>query len=418
MNYNRFNRIISNYQSSKIILGLERIKNAAEDVNNPQNFYDSIHIAGTKGKGSVAYMLESILTETGLKVGLYTSPHILEFTERYRINKQQISKKRIVKLFENNKNIIEKYNLTYFEAATLLAFKYFYEEKVDIAIFETGLGGRFDATNILNPILTIITQIDFDHTEFLGNNLSQIAMEKAGIIKRSVPNIFFSETNEVTEMIEKISREKQVDSLNTFDYFDDIRNVFNNMKGINFKYKKEKYFVPLIGVHQINNVLITLKAIERIVSQKLKIDVSDVRIGLKNLILPGRIELICKNPIFIVDCAHNAVSFEALTNTIKRYFPLKKICLIFGIMKDKDFEKIVRILKPVTEIVYILSLKDKRALRPDILKMEFSKRGINAKIYKNTGNAVKKALINDKIIVAAGSFQVVEKVKKNFIRSS
>ena len=153
MHYNQFIDIISNYQRSKIILGLQRISQAMQETGNVQDQIRSIHIAGTKGKGSVAYMLESILFESGLKVGLFTSPHITDFTERFRINKKNISKKKIVSLFNKYRGFIEKNKLTYFEAATLLAFVYFYLEEVDIAIYETGLGGRYDSTNILKPVL-------------------------------------------------------------------------------------------------------------------------------------------------------------------------------------------------------------------------------------------------------------------------
>ena len=414
MHYNQFIDIISNYQRSKIILGLQRISQAMQEAGNVQDQIRSIHIAGTKGKGSVAYILESILFESGLKVGLFTSPHITDFTERFRINKKNISKKKIVSLFNKYRGFIEKNKLTYFEAATLLAFVYFYLEEVDIAIYETGLGGRYDSTNILKPVLTIITPIDFDHMEYLGNDIDSIVREKSGIIKKEITNLYFSKDKHIADLISQYSLKINTASTNVYDEFKDIKVISSSLDGIHFKYKRNSFYVPLIGLHQVENALICLKAVDELRRQRFEIELSHIIDGFKSVNLSGRIELVNNNPLIILDCAHNIISFKVLKESIQYYLPGKKVNLIFGIMKDKDHKSILHLMKPIVEEAFFLTINDNRALEPETLKDFAQEIGLKSKNYKYFKNALRRAALGKNIIVITGSFKVVEIAKKYF----
>jgi dihydrofolate synthase/folylpolyglutamate synthase len=326
MNYRQSIAYLESFKKSGIRLGLERIRLLLEHLGDPQNSFRSIHIAGTNGKGSVAAMLSSILNQAGYKVGLYTSPHLVDYTERLRINEKNISKKKFAQAVNKVKNIIKnlpKLNLTEFEVLTALSFLLLKQEKVEITVIETGLGGRLDATNIIMPILSIITNIDYDHMDVLGISIRKIALEKAGIIKSGIPLV----TGE--KKLWQILRKACKRSGSRF-----IRANDRNIK-----------YSPFNGKHQIENTKVALKAIEVLQKNGFRINSSQINNGLRKAFWPGRIQVISNKPLIILDGAHNPAGARALRD----YLASKKrrFNFIIGMQANKDIKKFIDILKPI-----------------------------------------------------------------------
>ena len=311
----------------KYKLDLSSIKSVCNNLNNPQNNFKSIHVAGTNGKGSTCHMLASILQESGYNVGLYTSPHLKDFRERIRINGKKIEKKFVIAFVEDQLSFFNHNNISFFEMTVALAFKYFSKSKVDIAIIETGLGGRLDATNIVIPELSIITNIGNDHSEFLGDNIMDIANEKAGIIKKETPVVL----SEYQKEVFSVFREKAME-LNSKIYV------------ANEEYFEE-YKTDLNGGYQNKNMQGVIKGLSLL--NNFKISKNDIKIGLLNVMkntgLKGRLELINYNPKVIVDVGHNIEAFKEIINYLESetYQNLK---LVLGFVKGKDFKKILDLL--------------------------------------------------------------------------
>jgi dihydrofolate synthase / folylpolyglutamate synthase len=339
-------------------LGLDNIAKLMKSLNNPQNSYKSIHVAGTNGKGSVCAFLSSILQEQGYKVGVYTSPHLVDFRERIKINGEKISKKDIVKILSKIKPLIKDH--TFFEVVTAISFLYFKEKKVDFAIFEVGMGGRLDATNIIMPKLSIITNISLEHTEHLGKTINQIAFEKAGIIKKDTP-LVVSKDCKGLKIIKKIVKK-------------------NNSKIYLVKTKKIK--TSLKGSFQNKNVSIALKSIE-ILNKKYKINKESINKGLLSVKWPGRFEFISKNMIF--DCAHNPDGAKTLARELKNY---KNIYIILGIMKDKDIKHIVNNLEKIAKEIIVTKPHISRAAMPNSITKFIHKK---VTIINNIDEALKYA---------------------------
>ncbi len=414
-----------NLRSSKgIDLTLERIKDALTAAGNPNEKFKSIHIAGTKGKGSISTMLASILKESGYNVGLYTSPHLTDFRERLRVNNKKILKKEVREIFNECKEVIEKFNLTFFEAVTLMAFVYFEKNKIEIAVIEVGMGGRYDATNVINPILSIISNISIDHQEFLGNDEISIAKEKAGIIKNNVPLITCVEQDEILNLYNTICKQKN-SKLIHLNFFP--KGMNKDLKFQEFVYKNKQYTIPLLGEHQIRNAVCAIEATEKL--KNLGIEISDkaIKNGLRNVLIEGRLEVFKRIPLIIIDVAHNKASFEALFNTmleIKHTENFKSIILILGILKYKNMEEIFNIVSKFSGLISTIILTKpnyKLAAEPEDMK-----KFLNFENVFSTGNvkdAIEMALDINKTktnstadittaIVIAGSFFTAAEGKK------
>lgn len=426
----KFSKIVKylySLRSSKgINLTLERIENALNFFGNPQNNFKAIHIAGTKGKGSVSYMLSSILSKK-YNVGLYISPHLTDIRERIQINGKKISKREFCKIFEKVKNVIENLNLTFFEALTLIAFLYFSEKKVNIAIIEVGMGGKYDATNVINPLLTIITNISIDHEEFLGKDEISIAKEKAGIIKNNVPLITCVEQKEILDLFKKFCEEKN-SLLMHLNNFPESKKYKRSQK---FFYNNNEFKIPLLGKHQIRNAICAIKAIEILNENfNFKVSYNEIYNGLRNLKIPGRIEIFRKNPFIIIDVAHNSASFKSLCETIVDLRERENFDAIFviGILKYKNIRKIFEeIIKISNLIKFIILTKPNYELSCDVFEMKkilddlkFDKEKIL--LSCNVEEGIEKALEikNNNLIIITGSFftagEALKILKRKFNR--
>jgi dihydrofolate synthase/folylpolyglutamate synthase len=388
-----------------IKMGLDRIKAAADSIGNPQNTYPCFHVAGTNGKGSVCVFLDSCLQSFGLKTALFTSPHILNFEERFIINGKPIKSKKWIEVYYDLKKIIEKYNLTFFESATLIAFELFKREKVEFAVFETGMGGRLDATNILLPSVSIITKIAYDHKQFLGENLISIAKEKLGIIKKGIP-LIMAEPEEKTIKDLAIKYCKKMNCEWIFVNENLAKNIKEKKTGISYIFNKKRIELKLHGKYQIVNSLIAIKALKKAGFNDEKIIIN----GLKKAFIPARFQITkIKNKKFIFDVGHNPNASESFLKTYKLIFKNKKLCIITGIMKDKDIREILKNYCQIANKIILTKPKTNRAADITTLsnQIPFWYKG-DIILIENIKNAVEKAFsLKENIISVCGSFYTV-----------
>lgn len=375
---------------------LHNIKILAEYLGHPEHQIKAIHIAGTNGKGSCSHMLASILQEAGYKVGLYTSPHLKDFRERIRINGQMISEAKVVDFVEQHKPFFEKENLSFFEMTVGLAFSTFAEEKVDIAIIEVGMGGRLDATNIINPELSVITNIGFDHMNFLGDTLPKIAREKAGIIKPNIPVVIGEIHPETEPVFRKIANKNSSEI-----YFAEV-------------YAIELLDCDLKGVYQLKNQQTTLKAVEILNSKDWKISDNAIAKGLshvvKNTGLQGRWQIMSDQPLCIADTAHNieAMTYVAMQLTTIHY---NKLHMVMGFVNDKDVISILSLF-PQDATYYFSAPAIPRAKPVKDLKTELQDMPIQKLYFSRLKTALEdaksQAQPKDVIFVGGSIFTVAE----------
>ena len=372
-----------------------------EHLNNPQNNFKSIHIGGTNGKGSCSHMLSSIIQEANYKVGLYTSPHLVDFRERIKINGDMISKDSVLKFMHENFDFFESNNLSFFEMTVGLAFDYFSKNKVDIAIIEVGMGGRLDSTNIINPILSIITNISLDHTRFLGSNISDIAKEKAGIIKDNIPVIIGQTQQEISPIFTEIAKSKKSEIIFA-DHF--IYDTYN---------------CDLKGDYQKKNIKTVLKSTEILKYLDYKINDSHIKTGLNNVSnntgLQGRWQVIQRKPMIICDTAHNEA---ALGEVISQLMDMEysDLHFIIGFSNDKNLKKISKIFPEDSKYYFVQSkvgrARDAKEVR-DIFKLN-NRCGDYYKSIENTIKYVKGvSKENDIIFIGGSTFVVSEIFEKN-----
>ena len=368
-----------------------------EHLNNPHNNFKSIHIGGTNGKGSCSHMLSSILQEANYKVGLYTSPHLVDFRERIKINGDMISKDSVLKFMHENFDFFESNNLSFFEMTVGLAFDYFSKNKVDIAIIEVGMGGRLDSTNIINPILSIITNISLDHTRFLGSNISDIAKEKAGIIKDNIPVIIGQTQQEISPIFTEIAKSKKSEIIFA-DHF--IYDTYN---------------CDLKGDYQKKNIKTVLKSTEILKHLDYKINDSHIKTGLNNVSnntgLQGRWQVIQRKPMIICDTAHNEA---ALGEVISQLMDMEysDLHFIIGFSNDKNLKKISKIFPEDSKYYFVQSkvgrARDAKEVR-DIFKLN-NRCGDYYKSIENTIKYVKGVSKENDIIFIGGSTFVVSEI--------
>lgn len=349
--------------------GLENVQRLLSSMGNPHRQFPSVHIAGTNGKGSTAAMIAAGLMESGYRTGLYTSPHLVNFTERIRVNGQQIPEQDLISYTQLLEKEIQKTKATFFEATTAIAFKYFEDKAVDIAVIETGLGGRLDATNVVTPLLSIITSIGLEHTDILGNSLKSIAHEKGGIIKHNVPCILGTVGKRELEVLQRISRRRRtsliylpqksstaIRSHSLMGFTADIQTPFTSYENIQF---------PLAGEFQTRNLAIALTAMDCLrLNGYSRLTATPIRRGLAKVQrltgLRGRLEVFSKNPLIILDVAHNPDALRALVESLRKLYA-RKMVLVFGVMKDKDVQGMVSELVKLSRIAFAVAPKTPRA---------------------------------------------------------
>jgi len=373
---------------------LINIKKLAKHLGNPEKKFRSIHIAGTNGKGSVSHMLASVLQEAGYKTGLYTSPHLVDFRERIRINGQMIRKNCVINFIKRNKDFFIKNRLSFFEMTVGLAFEQFAKKKVDIAVVEVGLGGRLDSTNIINPEVSVITNISKDHTAMLGNDLKQIAFEKAGIIKPNVPVVIGELQKETIDVFKKIAGEKSAPLY-----------IAQNNKAL-------KYTSDLKGNYQEKNIKTVLKTLDILQSKDFVISEAAIKKGLlkvrENTGLRGRWDIIQENPLIILDTAHNEAGIKEV---VKQLLGLNynRLHIVLSMVNDKDFVSILKLF-PKDALYYITKADIPRALDEKILYNTAIKEGLKAKSYQNIQLAFDAALSSankeDIVFVGGSTFTV------------
>lgn len=409
------------YSYNAAYFNLARMRYLLSKLGDPHLKIRSVHIAGTKGKGSVATMIASVLSEAGLKVGLYTSPHILSFRERIKINGRMITLKEISSLAGKLKLAVDdllKYTKfgtpTYFEVYTALAFLYFYLKKVDIMVLEAGMGGRLDATNVVSPLVSVITPISLDHTKELGNTIIKIAKEKAGIIKRNSIVISAPQQKSVAVLIKSISKDKNSKYV---EINKDLRFKIekSDIKGSTFDcFSKKHDFkglkLNLIGEHQVQNAAIAISVLETVspmlgIERKLSYA---VKAGLAKVKMPGRIQVIGKNPVILLDAAHNAASASVLTDTIKKYFKYKKLILVLGMSSNKDIKGVANILSKITDFAILTKSSNYRSagVKELLEKSNFKGTFCCDKVSSSIEYA-KKIAEKDDLICITGSFYIV-----------
>lgn len=389
--------------------GIGNIIDLCDILDQPHQKFKSIHIAGTNGKGSTAHSLASIFQEAGYKVGLYTSPHLVDFRERVKINGKMISKEAVSQFVNQYKEQFESIDTSFFEWTVALAFDQFRTEHVDIAIIETGLGGRLDSTNILSPLLSVITNIGYDHVQFLGNTLDKIAFEKAGIIKNDTPVVIGEFHDETFPVFENKAKEMNATLYKAFE-LEDCNTRFDIFK-LKTEIDGKPYQTDLIGAYHIHNLKTILKTIEVYQNiEGIQIPESSILKGLKNVKLntsfKGRYDIILSDPITICDCAHNESGLKIIFDQANK-LNKDKIHIVYGTVSDKDLNSIIPVL-PADAKYYICQANVPRALDKDILynKLPF----INKCSYSSVNEAYKDALNqaeeNDLIIITGSTFIV------------
>lgn len=425
MNYNEALQFIHESHKFGMRLGLDNIKKLLELLGNPQNNLKIIHVAGTNGKGSTCSFISSILKESGYKVGLYTSPFLETFTERIRVNGENISEEevgKIVSLIKEKIEIMVSEGYSYpteFEIVTAMAFYYYNQEKVDFVALEVGLGGRYDATNVIDkPVVSAITSISLDHTGILGDTLAKIAFEKGGIIKEDCPTIVYPQQEEASEVIKNICAEKKSKYIECDFKNIEIKssNINSQIYNCNINGKELRDLeIKLIGDHQIKNSIVALNVIEYLNDIKItNISEENIRKGLLETKWPGRIEKISENPMFIIDGAHNEEGAKSLANSIDKYFENKNKILVIGMLEDKDIESVLDLLIPKFNKVITTTPDNPRAIDANKLKEKIERYNIEVTCKPNIKEAVGYALEisnKDDVIISAGSLYMIGNVR-------
>lgn len=426
--YNETINFLYALQKHGIKLGLSNTNRLMQLLGGPHKSFRAIHIAGTNGKGSTATAIASILNASGFRTGLFTSPHLISFTERISINNQRISEDEVINLTSRIQKLISKVDIgpTFFEFVTALAFYYFSINNVEWAVIETGMGGRLDATNVIKPDITIITNISLDHCDFLGNSISEITHEKAGIIKQETPLLTASLDPEVISQLTGIANKHDAE-MHIYDR--DFRGAINQIDSdrISFDYSGDCYLrdlsVPLSGEYQLYNMCLSIRACEILKKKGLSITESSIISGLQDFRLEGRLEKLSHDPLIIIDGAHNPAAASSLSNTVKTVFHDKKIILIAGIMDDKNISGILSPLIDAAETIILTKARYDRAATPDKMEEIITDIAKSVKIPDrskiiNTGSVdealkhAKSIYMENSVILISGSFYTTGEAKE------
>ncbi len=395
--------------------GLGNTIRLLNSLNNPQTLYHTIHVAGTNGKGSVSHMLAAVLQEAGYKVGLYTSPHLVDFGERIRVDGEKISQDYVIDFVKENKHLFEEIQPSFFEATMAMAFAYFEYKKVDIAVIEVGLGGRLDSTNIIHPQLSVITNISFDHTAFLGNTLEDIALEKAGIIKQNTPVVIGENLPQTRNVFIKKASEMHAPIVFAQEQLSVISSEYKEGKLIITTSEGKTYSLELPGKYQAKNVITTLVSIEQLCKKGFSITEKNIQTGLDNVVritgLQGRWQVIGVSPQIVVDTGHNVAGIDSVVQQLKEQ-EYKVLRIVIGMVNDKDISSFLNLL-PQNAVYYFTQPNISRALPVDELWEKALLEGLNGKAFPNVKDAVNQAVSDadsDDFIFIGGSNFVVGEV--------
>ena len=389
-------------------MGLNHTSWLLKFLNNPQDNFKTIHVAGTNGKGSTAAMINSILIANSYKVGLYTSPHLINFNERIRVNGLTITDEEIISFMKHVEPAINEIKSTFFEVTTAMAFYHFNNNDVDIAIIETGLGGRLDSTNVVNPSLTVMTPISLDHRDILGSTIEKIAKEKAGIIKRGVPLITVNQVNNVSKILEKRVTEKE----SVMHICPNPESVKLSSDGTSFEIYGNNFNTSLIGEHQAQNAALAIATIKLFNS---KISYKTIDKGLRNVYWPGRLQLVADKIYY--DVAHNENGVKSVLKNLNRIFPKSKLYGLLCLKGDKEIDCIAESIKSQFEMLFVSTSKDGLLMEPEKLSKElhnlkvinFPLNDISSSISK-----IKKVRKPDDVILIFGSHYIANEIFSEF----
>lgn len=383
--------------------------------NNPHKKFRTIHIAGTNGKGSCSHTIAAILQSAGYKTGLYTSPHLIDFSERIKVNGEPIEKEFVIDFVKQNKDFFEPLHPSFFELTTAMAFLYFAEKKVDVAVIEVGLGGRLDCTNIITPDLSIITNISFDHTQFLGNTLKDIAKEKAGIIKEKKPVIIGEYTPETKTVFEDKAKSTNSDIIFAED--NKLINGYKQTENGLLLYKSDKIkdlYGELNGLYQVKNTNTILNAVYKLIELGYNIDETNIKNGFRNVChltgLMGRWQKLEENPTIICDTGHNIGGMKYIVEQLSR-MKYDKLHIIIGMVNDKDINGVISLL-PKNAKYYFTQASVKRALPAEQVKKIANNHGLKGEAYSSVEKALtiakNNAKENDLIFIGGSTFIVAD----------
>ncbi len=416
MNYDEAIDFLYNLEHGSIKLGLERIEAATKACGHPERRFRSVHVAGTNGKGSTATFLSSILSAAGYKSALHTSPHLMAYGERFRVDGRMIAQEKIATLTAELKSLILEHTLSYFEATTLLAFELFAREEVDVAVIEVGMGGRLDATNVIGPALTVITGIDLDHTKSLGGTLSAIAAEKAGIMKPGAPLLFGPCPEEVAQVFVERGRELRIPVVSAEERLK-IEEVVVTPEGTDYRYRcaeaseDTQRRIRLCGRHQVWNALVAEEGARLLASAGLGVTSEQCERGLAQALWPGRFEFVPFAPDtpLILDVAHNPGGGQTVADTYRACFgdapdPL----MVVGMLGDKNHEAFLRSLRPLSEDLLLVPLQVSRAGPIEDVAAAATRAGFEAQIAADMATALETAKGQNRPVLITGSFRTVE----------
>lgn len=403
--------------------GLENTYLLDKYFQSPHNAYKTIHIAGTNGKGSVSHMLAAVLQHAGYKTGLHTSPHLTDFRERIRVNGIPISGEAVVEFVQKHKDFFEKINPSFFEMSVFMAFEHFKNEKIDIAVVEVGLGGRLDSTNIIHPVLSVITNIGFDHMEFLGDTLEKIATEKAGIIKDGVPVVVGEDQPGTRPVFEKEAEEKISPILFANEIYEPLFHTYSNYETQLIRYRNKQSNkkiiaeTDLLGLYQIKNVATVLTATSELKKIFTGIDKQSLAAALKTVKLTtglrGRWQICANHPLTICDTAHNIEGLNEVIGQI-RQTPHKKLHMVLGFVRDKDIDKILNLM-PNEASYYFAKPSVPRGLDSKLVYEIALSKKMFAQYFEEVSEAFEKARenaqVNDLIFVGGSNFVVADFLK-------
>jgi dihydrofolate synthase/folylpolyglutamate synthase len=406
-------------QKFGIKFGLNCTENLLERVGAPHLRLRCIHVGGTNGKGSTAALLSSILVRHGYRVGLYTSPHLVRFTERFRINEKEVSQERILDVFDRiRSHVDDREPPTYFEMVTAMAFLYFAEEEVDWAIVEVGMGGRLDATNVIVPAVSVITNVSFDHQEHLGASLSSIAREKAGIVKHGIPVVAGVRQPVVQGILKATCYKKQAPLYVLGKDFSVRRNGGRSFQYLGLRWHCPSLDLNLYGVHQFGNAAVALATLEVLANaSSLAVDSTDVREGLLEVNWPARLEVLAEKPLVVLDGAHNPQGAETLRESLKKCFSYRRLHLVLGIMADKDTRGILRRLLPLAETAIFTQPRYARAAHAEDLRRLARPYISRHYVVPDPAEAIRQARLmaaEDDLICITGSLYFAGEVKELF----
>lgn len=401
-----------------IMPGLDRIKILLERLGSPEKDLRCIHVAGTNGKGTVCSFLASVLKEAGYKTGLYTSPYIVDFRERIRVDSEMISEKDLEEVTETVKAEIEKLRsediiITEFEAVTAAAFLYYKNAGCDFVVLETGLGGRFDATNVIeSPLASVIVSISLDHVNILGNTISEIAFEKCGIIKNGCPVV--TNSAQQTDALSVIKEQSEIkNSKLIVADVNAIKVINETIKGSEIAYQGRNVFVPFPGNHQRENCITAITVIDLLKEQGIIISEKAIADGIRKTRNPARCEVVSEKPLVILDGCHNEDSAKALCSVMEKHLKDKKITAIMGMMADKDIDKVLSMMMPYFDKVYTVTPSNPRAMSREELCEKIKKHGTQAEsidLSKDMLDKIIEIMNEDEVLIVCGSLYLCSDV--------